>query len=166
MNKSDYMRKWRKDNRKRLNEYVREWRRTHPDRDRKYYDAHRDEILIKKKVYVARNRKKLSEYSRIYYATHPEKRSMYAHNRRVREKGNGGSHTSEELNTLFKEQDGLCAYCEKLLYSSFEEPFHVDHKIPITRGGSNDISNIALACPDCNISKNMKTDAEFLAERS
>lgn len=38
-----------------------------------------------------------------------------------------------------------------------------DHRTPLSRGGAHTLSNLALACVDCNRSKNSKTEAEFLA---
>jgi hypothetical protein len=43
----------------------------------------------------------------------------------------------------------LCEYChtaEKWQYI----PFTVDHILPITEGGANDLNNLALACFHCN----------------
>jgi 5-methylcytosine-specific restriction endonuclease McrA len=42
--------------------------------------------------------------------------------------------------------------------------FHVDHKTPLSRGGSNWPSNIVCACAECNMKKNAKTAEEFLSE--
>ncbi len=49
-----------------------------------------------------------------------------------------------------------CAYCGKT-----EVPFEVDHIRPRSRGGSNRISNLALACHDCNTAKGNQTAQEF-----
>jgi 5-methylcytosine-specific restriction endonuclease McrA len=49
-----------------------------------------------------------------------------------------------------------CAYCGKI-----ETPFEVDHIRPRSRGGSNRISNLALACHDCNQQKGNQTAAEW-----
>ena len=38
-----------------------------------------------------------------------------------------------------------CAYCGKT-----DTPFEVDHILPRSRGGSNRISNLCLACHVCN----------------
>lgn len=40
-----------------------------------------------------------------------------------------------------------------------------DHKIPVTRGGSEDDSNLVAACGPCNFSKGGKTADEFIAQR-
>jgi hypothetical protein len=49
-----------------------------------------------------------------------------------------------------------CAYCGKT-----EVPFEIDHIRPRSRGGSNRISNLALACHGCNITKGSQTAHEF-----
>ncbi len=38
---------------------------------------------------------------------------------------------------------------------------HLDHKIPISRGGKNEYENLAVACQKCNLRKYNKTDEEF-----
>jgi 5-methylcytosine-specific restriction endonuclease McrA len=86
---------------------------------------------------------------------------VWNHNRTARTNGNGGSFSVDELNTLFDEQEGLCAYCGRLLFESFATPFHIEHKTPISRGGTNNIGNIALSCAECNLKKGTMTDDEF-----
>ena len=49
-----------------------------------------------------------------------------------------------------------CAYCGK-----GEVPFELDHQLPRSRGGSNRVSNLVLACHDCNSAKGNRTAAEF-----
>ena len=50
-----------------------------------------------------------------------------------------------------------CAYCGK----SLNEGYHIEHLIPLSRGGDNDEWNIVLLCPHCNMSKNSKTLVEY-----
>ena len=38
---------------------------------------------------------------------------------------------------------------------------NIDHKTPISRGGTNDKSNLQLLCRSCNLSKNNQTMEEF-----
>jgi 5-methylcytosine-specific restriction endonuclease McrA len=49
-----------------------------------------------------------------------------------------------------------CAYCRQA-----DTPFEVDHILPRSRGGSNRISNLCLACHPCNQKKGNQTAAEF-----
>jgi 5-methylcytosine-specific restriction endonuclease McrA len=81
----------------------------------------------------------------------------FSHIRRARELGAEGKFTKAEIEALFEHQRGRCAYCTK----SIRKGYHVDHVIPLARGGSNWITNISLACARCNISKGVADPLEF-----
>lgn len=49
-----------------------------------------------------------------------------------------------------------CAYCKKK-----DVPLEVEHIVPKSRGGSDRVSNLTIACHDCNQEKGNKTAAEF-----
>lgn len=60
---------------------------------------------------------------------------------------------------LFGEQGGLCLYCKTdLEYSGWE----MDHKIPHSRGGKHEYTNVCLCCRPCNLRKGSKTPQEFM----
>lgn len=47
------------------------------------------------------------------------------------------------------ERDGrVCAYC-----GDTEGPFHIDHIVPLSRGGEHSADNLTVACAPCNLSK-------------
>lgn len=51
-----------------------------------------------------------------------------------------------------------CEYCiSQLRYSP--DPFSVDHLIPLARGGTGDVDNLAFACQGCNGFKFTATEA-------
>ena len=97
---------------------------------------------------------------RIWKKANPEKVRVDAHVRRARKQAAEGSHSADELKALFERQQGKCAYCSK----SIRKGYHVDHVIPLARGGSNWITNIAFACARCNTSKGA-TDPIAFAQR-
>lgn len=60
---------------------------------------------------------------------------------------------------LFENQNGRCFYTGAILDLMTA---HIDHKVPISRGGTNDFSNLALCTPEANLLKHNKTHEEFM----
>lgn len=60
---------------------------------------------------------------------------------------------------LFENQNGRCFYTNATLELMTA---HIDHKVPISRGGTNDFANLALCTPEANLLKHNKTDKEFI----
>lgn len=79
--------------------------------------------------------------------------------RRSRKLGNGGSHTTADLRRLFNRFNGKCAYCGA-------DAQHVDHVVPLARGGSNSIGNLLPACKSCNLSKHASLLIEWRRRRA
>lgn len=61
-----------------------------------------------------------------------------------------GSHTKADVEILYKQSRGLCWWCGKRL---IDKKYHIDHRVPLSRGGSDDVSNLCISCPDCNRKK-------------
>ncbi len=62
-----------------------------------------------------------------------------------------------EVREYLREKWGhKCAYCGKT-----DVPLQIEHIVPRSRGGSNRISNLALACERCNRKKGNRTAQEY-----
>lgn len=68
----------------------------------------------------------------------------------------GELHGYEVREYLLEKWGRKCAYC-----GLENVPLEVEHIVPKSRGGSNRVSNLTLACNPCNIAKNSQTAAEF-----
>lgn len=79
------------------------------------------------------------------------------HKRRALKASIKSTHDPEEIWQMLEDQNHLCAYCETPLFGNY----HIEHMIPLSRGGENDWTNIAISCPFCNLSKRDKTVEEF-----
>lgn len=107
---------------------------------------------------AARERRTVAEYAAIVLDKH-----LYGH-------GQGGSYTPEELerfrarkspvrdlltakqrNNIFERDGGKCAYCKGVIL--YDEPWHIDHIKPVSKGGTNDPKNLTLSCVACNLKK-------------
>lgn len=62
-------------------------------------------------------------------------------------------------NAVVQRANYRCEYC-KAPELVFNFPFEVEHIIPVSLGGTNELSNLALACRSCNLRKGMKTDGK------
>lgn len=91
-------------------------------------------------------------------AKNPEARRSHWRNRHARLAAAEGTHSGEQIVALLISQNGRCAFCLACLSGKY----HVDHIVPLVRGGSNSIENIQILCPHCNCSKGAKTMDEFI----
>lgn len=105
--------------------------------------------------YRERQRKYLKQWT----SENKDKIRVYFGNRRARERGAEGSYTHEDISRINTSQDFKCTYC----CAPTNEDYHVDHIVPLSRGGSNWPSNLQMLCPTCNMRKNAKDHFEFLA---
>jgi len=55
-----------------------------------------------------------------------------------------------------------CFYCNWIGLAIF---FEVDHRIPVSRNGNDDIVNKRIVCSGCNGQKGTKTELEYLLWR-
>lgn len=103
-------------------------------------------------------------YIPAYKLTPEEKRAAILEQSRrnhLRRRAAGKPPPRAELEAIWCLQHGRCAYCQRYVGSTY----HIDHKLPITRGGTNDLSNLQLTCPRCNMRKGTLTHDEFLASK-
>lgn len=94
---------------------------------------------------------------------HAEQGSEYhtaaAHRRRARALA-GGSYSTADWTRLVNRFQGRCAYCHER-----PDVLHVEHVVPLSRGGTNTIGNLLPACRSCNLSKGAKLLVEWRAAR-
>ena len=72
-----------------------------------------------------------------------------------------GELTGYELREYLLEKFGRkCIYC-----GADNVPLNIDHVIPKSKGGSNRVSNLVLACVQCNQTKGSRSLEEFLKDK-
>jgi uncharacterized protein (TIGR02646 family) len=160
--------RYHQNNKERVRERWKAYKEANQDALRAYHRQHYAENKDAKKRYQAdyreRNAETITEYQREWRKANAEKKKMQNARHRAQVLKAPGSHSEADIRRMYRDQDGLCAYCEIPLDGSF----HVEHMQPLSRGGSNDWSNIAITCQGCNSRKHSKTVEEFfrgVAER-
>lgn len=99
------------------------------------------------------------DYNLKWQRANPEKVSGQGHRRRARKLNSTIDFFNEKtwFENTFEAQQGLCYYCKKIL-----SKYHIDHKTPLSLGGSHSPDNLCIACPNCNCRKGKKTAEQFI----
>ena len=76
--------------------------------------------------------------------------------------------TEKQRRTVFERDGGVCCACKTNVSrfkprNVYSDPLvgAIDHIIPRSRGGQNDINNLRLLCETCNSQKGAKLDNEW-----
>lgn len=126
----------------------------------RWYKEHADLVCERTAIWKQNNPDKVKEIHKKYRQANPEKQKAKAHLRRSRKINAPGKFTKDQIKQLYDLQKGQCICCKAKL-----DKYHIDHIVPLAKGGTNDIHNIQLLCPTCNVRKGAKDPIEFMQER-
>ncbi len=172
-------RAFRATNAERINKGLREWyhtkcdKRQHYQRSREWiknnsdkykewmrlnYEANKTERILKGRSRYVAKRDEILESQKAYYRNNKQRYQVATRRYKTRRKNAAGHFTFEQWQEKLCYHGHRCYLCKDPLT---DKKIHVEHRIPISRGGSNWIANIAPACDSCNLRKNNKTEVEF-----
>jgi 5-methylcytosine-specific restriction endonuclease McrA len=123
----------------------------------RYRKEHREEMAQYNAQYRKDHLEELMQWHARWQKDNPDKCRAQKHRRRARKLAVGGTHTAEDVRRQMQSQKYKCWWCG----AACADKYHVDHLIPLARGGHNNPSNIVISCPHCNDSKGAKTPDEF-----
>lgn len=124
----------------------------------KYREDNKEALANKSANYRELNKEVLMAKKAEYQKTPKGKagRKNAAHKRRAITKE--GSVTTEQLEILATTTN--CFYCNCVVT---DDNRHIDHYIPLSKGGLHDIDNLVIACSTCNLKKGAKMPGVFIA---
>jgi 5-methylcytosine-specific restriction endonuclease McrA len=115
----------------------------HAEWKRQYTAAHAVENLARVRAWKAANPERSAELHR--------RKQM---NRSARKRGSGRYEPIDQL-VVLERDDGVCGIC-----GGDVDPmdYHVDHIIPLARGGEHTYANVQTTHPSCNVAKGARLD--------
>lgn len=130
---------------------------------KKYYAENKEVLTTKKHAYRARpetkeierkygreyrneNREHYNELRKAWEKRYPEKRRIYTQRRRTRKLE--AFDEDVDVRILWLRYRGMCGICFKAIQPT--EKIHIDHAIPISKGGRHNYYNCQLAHGSCN----------------
>ncbi|WP_079134547.1 HNH endonuclease [Streptomyces sp. EN16] len=109
-----------------------------------YAAAHKSEKAVYDQEYRVRNADRLQGQRAAWRAANSDKRAASQRKRRALKAGAG--HEPYTLADVLEACDYRCAYCGG-------PAEHLDHIVPLTRGGVDAAGNVTGACEPCNLAK-------------
>lgn len=155
-------REWREKNRQRVRERGRDWKRRNADShrasSRKWRLKNPDKARESSRRRYFENHEARKESDRRWKRNNPIKVMAQVENRRARKRNAPGTHTAAHVTAILLRQGRKCVYCKNRLKG---REYHVDHIVPLSRGGSNGPENLQMLCPSCNMKKADKAPEHF-----
>lgn len=158
-----YKKQYREENRDRLLAYNTIYEQEHAEnitiQQKLYRESHRSERIEATKRWRQNNPDKLMAYNQS--ARVKTMKKSYRNKRRALALNTGGSYTDEDVKALLEFFDNKCAYTGEPL----EAHFHLDHIVPLIKGGTNYIWNLVPSNPTANLSKGKKVMETWFAKQ-
>ena len=131
--------------------------------DKIYRNKNKQKIAENKAIYAKNNHIRISQYKRNWELLNRDRlrhRIRNAcHKRRVLLQNS--TLTAAAYDNWVTQQEKICTYCA----IRCTKTFHVDHIIPLSKGGEHALDNLTIACKKCNQSKSNNTLITWLAKK-
>lgn len=144
--------KYRRNNPEKRRESETKYRINNPEKrkesETKYRINNPDKRRESETRYRRNNPEKRRESVNKWIESNPDKVNAGIHRRRTRKTNAGGSYTADEWKALCNHYGNKCLRCGR-----DDVKLTFDHVLPVSKGGTSDISNGQPLCKSCNSAK-------------
>lgn len=171
------VKKYHSENSADLTRKASEWNALHPENIKaimaRYYSNHRTEINRRVREYrkntplhLRKTTTNRADYKHAYYEAHKEnslrRRQEWRVNHRDRDTETTLKRKAKKYNTqtefirkyvVYERDHGICYLCGNPVDPNC---WHLEHKIPLSKGGTHTYDNVAVSHPICNMRKSAK----------
>jgi 5-methylcytosine-specific restriction endonuclease McrA len=126
------------------------------ERRAQYYLKNKDDIKSKTSSYAQSHKNETATYKKKWITNNPEKRKEV---NRISELKRRAAKKNVTVNK-FTISDIVSTYGDRCFYcgGKFE---HVDHYVPLSKGGPHSLENVRPSCKNCNLRKHSKMPEDF-----
>lgn len=128
---------------------------------RRYKEAHQMQYREYDKRWKLEHPEKVKIWSELWKEKNIHRIREIKHNYKVKRRlvESKGALSINIVGKLIDTQNNKCFYCDSKL-----ETYHIDHIIPLAKGGEHKDFNVVLSCPKCNLTKSSKDPIQFVEE--
>lgn len=136
-------------------------------RDKARYEQNKEHILEINRRSYQKNKEYHAVKAKAWRQANPDKKREHERKRQALKFGNGHSpYTEQEVLDLYGTNCNICSLPvdltapRKVGIPGWENGLHIDHVLPISKGGPDILSNVRATHGLCNITKNNKEEYE------
>jgi len=148
----EYHKKYYKDNRQVILSRMTEYYESNQDKvlsyHKEYYEKNKEELKEKQRKYIIDNRESVLEGKKVYHRNNLDKAHAARLRRKARVRLSPHDFTSSDRNRILKDFNDSCCL------SGESEDIHMDHVLPLCKGGGTVVGNIVPLSGKLNLSKN------------
>lgn len=153
-------------NRDRINAQTIAWQKSNQEifkaYQKQYAIDNSDHQKAKAKKWREDNPGLSASYAVQWAAENRDRRVINEQRRRAKKIHSNGDLGPDSIKRLLVLQKGKCVVCMVDLKTT---KHHLDHIMPLSKGGEHSMANVQLLCPRCNLTKSAKHPVDFMQEK-
>jgi 5-methylcytosine-specific restriction endonuclease McrA len=163
--------KYRDNNKDKVAAVKKEWQIANKEylseKSRLYREANKDKLREQSRQWRLNNKAKIAEANRAYRQANPERKkanddAWWRNNPEKVKARNAARRARKKAASIYLVTDkDIRQIMSKPCFYCGADSNHLDHVVPLYRGGTHSIGNLVAACQNCNLSKGKKLLSEW-----